>query len=61
MVKLKRNRTELLKEKTVFYFSVKDLVNSGKNSTTRILDLLRTVNLRAIFPVLTSLSSNFHK
>ena len=51
MVKLKRNRTELLKEKNFFYFSVKDLVNSGKNSTTRIRDLLRTVNLRAIFPV----------
>ena len=61
VAELKRNRTELLKEKTFFYFSVKDFVNSGKNSTTRIRDLLRTVNLRAIFPVLTSLPSNFHR
>ena len=31
-VKLKRIRTELLKEKTFFYFSVKDLFNFVKNS-----------------------------
>ena len=30
-VKLKRIRTELLNEKTFFYFSVKDLFNFGKN------------------------------